>query len=32
MAPYLIKPAMAVLVKFIAHAIAALHLIGHLVK
>ncbi len=32
MAPFLIKPAMLVLAKFIAHAIAALHLLGHLVK
>jgi hypothetical protein len=32
MAPFLIKPAMLVLAKVIAHAIAALHLLGHLVK
>jgi hypothetical protein len=32
MAPFLIKPAMILLAQAIAHAVAAMHLIGHLVK
>jgi hypothetical protein len=32
MAPFLIKPAMLVLAKFIVRAVAAIHLLGHLVK